>query len=173
MKMMLKCPPASLVPLATLFVFSGCVHRTDQPAGPLLEHRISYSAKGSRSEARHGSLFFQGEAVPDVYETVADDGITYRFRTRQQMWGDDGYHPGAPVEPAPASQDAFQTADRNTGWYHGPHKKPGTPVNWVYVEWSNGRAFVAPDQLDALADTKNLPPISRIARQRIPLPIRR
>lgn len=159
--------------IPVLCLLAGCRHSHPVPTGPVLEHRISYSAKGTRSEARHGALFYKGQAVPDVYEAVVDHQVTYRFRTRNEMWGDDGYHPGPRLDPAPPVEEGFRPADRETGWYSSSGRKPGTPADWVYVEWSGGSAFVAPDRLGVLAESQNLNPISRIGREQLLLPARR
>lgn len=159
--------------LISFLVLPACVHKSPDSAGPSLQHRISYSAYGTRSEARHGELFYRDTAIPDTFSLVADHGTAYRFRTRSNMWGDDGYHPGAPVDTFRISEEPFTRASLDQGWYSGPEKRPDTPADWVYVEWKDGNAFADPARLHLLAETLDLEPIPRSSRRPLPLSIRR
>jgi hypothetical protein len=158
--------------LMALFLFPSCAHTLPEPDGPSLQHRISYSAYGTRSEARHGQLFYRDTAIPDTFSLVVDHGIAYHFRTRSNMWGDDGYHPGAPVDAFGLSDERFTPAFLDQGWYPGPDMRPETPATWIYVEWKGGNAFVDPAKLHLLADTLALKPIPRISRRPLPQSIR-
>ncbi len=139
----------------------------------VLEHRITYDAKGTRSESRHGYLYVDGNAVPDVFQLVYDGQKYYSFRTRSNMWGDDGYHVAYRDLEIPRSDKSVTAQEFDRGWYLGKKKKSGTPKHWIYVEWNQESAFTAPSALTSMAEDLNLRPINRVARLKLELPVRR
>jgi hypothetical protein len=126
-----------------------------------LEHVITYTGKGSRSEARHGELRFRGEAIPDVFQWILDGETAYRFQTRSHMWGDDGYHTAYREERPAVSEQPITKDEKMRGWYEGAKRKRNTPEGWVYVEWKQGRAFADPAVLSELAEQQQLKAIPR------------
>jgi len=149
---------AALVPLASV-----CV--STESAEPCISHTITYSNKGSRSEAQHGFLAIDGYDVPDNF-TFLQYGLTggraFSFTTRSHLWGSDGYWP-TEARIIPIGEGAFDDADLKQGWVQTPSQIPGIPQNWVYVEWLEGSAFVAPSSMEAMVEALNIPFIPRMA----------
>ena len=127
-----------------------------------LEHKISYSRKGTRSEAQHGYLYFDKTALPDVFEYVRQDDQAWSFHARRNIWGLDGYHT-AEVISIPDLGQGIGQADLERGWYRAPGRLGGTPTDWLHVKWGTNSAFVAPASIQALV-TALKPP--RLARDR-------
>jgi hypothetical protein len=101
---------------------------------PQVEHEIIYTAKGTRSEARHGHLKIDGREVPWAFSQIVVDGAAYRLRFRTQMWGDDGYHPDPSVPLLPESPVEISEEIAAQGYYCGSRRLRGTPGNWLYVK---------------------------------------
>ncbi len=138
-----------------------CALLADLPL-PQLEEKVTYSAKGSKSESSHHYLLVNEKAIPDTFNLVWQEGRLYRFHTRQHMWGTDGY--------APVKEDGFKITssdkkitdtDTQRKWYLGKARLDGTPDHWVYVEWRDGAAFVDPIAMNTLAEELKLPILRR------------
>lgn len=130
----------------------------------------TFSARGSRSEARHHFLKIEGYSVPDVFLRLKYGKYTFTFNARNNQWGDDGYlrSPGFEISP---SSDLLSEELRKTGWYEGRERLEGTPENWIYGEWENSAVFSAPEKLTEAVKTLNPPILSRYGK-RINLPLR-
>jgi hypothetical protein len=124
-------------------------------------HRISYSAKGSRSEARHGYIEIEGYTVPDVFEEIVYRGVGIGFRTRSHLWGDDGYWPDACVSLPEEKGPSLTAEDRERGWIVTDMTPGDLPEEWVFVKWEGGSAFVAAEALKDLVDEMQLPILER------------
>ena len=81
-------------------VFAGLVScgsaavKNETPQSKLsVVHSVTYGHKGTKSESESGSLSVSGILVPDLFTAVEADGKLYTFRTRTQLWGNDGYFP--------------------------------------------------------------------------------
>jgi len=121
-----------------------------------------YSARGTRSEARHHYLEIEGERIPDVFSKVVYKGLSFTFGSRKYHWGDDGYLRGSDTEvtgsPSPISAEQLER-----GWYEGGGILQGTPENWIYGEWKGGALLAAPEKLGWAVETLDLPVIPRDA----------
>ncbi len=126
-----------------------------------MSHWVTYSAKGSRSEARHGFIEIEGYTVPDVFTSLVYKGIGVTFSSRSYHWGDDGYWPSAKVAVPEVEGPSLSETDKETGWKITDKRPAGLPENWVYVEWEEGAAFVAPDRLKDFVEKMGLPLIPR------------
>jgi hypothetical protein len=143
--------------IALTFLACGFVYGDDLK----VEHKMTVDNEGSRSEARHGYLLINGKAVPDFFWTVVAAGQHFVFHQRKNIWGDDGYFPlNLPVDIATAKVKITKD-DLKQGFYIGKDRKPGTPANWLYLEWKNGAGFCAADRLIELIDLLALVPIPR------------
>ena len=121
-----------------------------------------YSARGTRSEARHHYLEIEGERIPDVFSKVVYKGFSFTFGSRKYHWGDDGYLRGSDAEvtgsPSPISAEQLER-----GWHEGGGILQGTPENWIYGEWKGGALLAAPEKLGWAVETLDLPVIPRDA----------
>jgi hypothetical protein len=121
-----------------------------------------YSARGTRSEARHHYLEIEGERIPDVFSKVVYKGLSFTFGSRKYHWGDDGYLRGSDAEvtgsPSPISAEQLER-----GWHEGGGILQGTPENWIYGEWKGGALLAAPEKLGWAVETLDLPVIPRDA----------
>ena len=121
-----------------------------------------YSARGTRSEARHHYLEIEGERIPDVFSKVVYKGLSFTFGSRKYHWGDDGYLRGSDAEvtgsPSPISAEQLER-----GWYEGGGILQWTPENWIYGEWKGGALLAAPEKLGWAVETLDLPVIPRDA----------
>jgi len=121
-----------------------------------------YSARGTRSEARHHFLEIEGERIPDAFSKVVYKGLSFTFRSRKYTWGDDGYLRGSdsevPGSPSPISEEHLER-----GWYEGGEILEGTPENWLYGEWKGGTLLAAPEKLGQAVETLDLPVLPRDA----------
>lgn len=124
---------------------------------PRVEHEITYTAKGTRSEARHGHLKIDGQEVPWAFSQIAVGGAAYRLRFRTEMWGDDGYHrdPSAVLPPESPLEMSEEAAAQ--GYYCGSQRLRATPANWLYVRWDGRSAFVAADRIGRLIEDFGIP----------------
>ncbi len=111
-------------------------------------HTVTYTHKGSRSEAEHGHLFINDVEIPDVFTRVISNDIEYRFYQRKYLWGKDGYFPVSETERKQIKTSSKQITiqDLNQGWYTGKERLEGTPETWFYAEWYNGSAFTDPEE---------------------------
>jgi hypothetical protein len=146
----------------TIFFILACFALTSVWGDDLkIEHKVTVDNEGSRSEARHGYLLLNGKAMPDFFWTVVAANQHFIFHQRKNMWGDDGYFPLKVAVDIGTAKVKFTKDDLKQGYYMGKDKKPGTPANWLYLEWKNGAGFCAPDRLVELIDDLALVPIPR------------
>ncbi len=124
-------------------------------------HRITFSAKGTRSEARHGFIEVEGYTLPDVFTEVVYRGIGVGFRTRSHMWGDDGYWPDARVSLPEEKGPALSAEARERGWAMTDETPEKLPENWAFVKWKDGSAFVTADCLKDFVEEMELPLLER------------
>jgi hypothetical protein len=148
----------------TLFFVLACLVLTSvrgDGADLKIEHKFTLDREGTRSEARHGNLLINGKAVPDFFWTVVAADQHFVFHQRKNMWGDDGYFPlNLPLNIS-AAKAGITKDDLTQGFYKGKDKKPGTPADWLYLEWKDGAGFSAPERLIDLIDFFVLAPIPR------------
>jgi hypothetical protein len=123
---------------------------------------IEYDNKGSRSESRHHYLALNGKSVPDVFEMIEIDGTLYRFATRDNNWGDDGYVP-VPDSEMPYSGDSgsITSENKSRGWYLSEKRKKDTPRNWCWVSRDGKTAFVSPERINEFSETMGFTDIPR------------
>jgi hypothetical protein len=124
-------------------------------------HRVTYSAKGTRSEARHGHLEIEGYALPDVFTELSYQEVGVSFYSRSHLWGDDGYWPDARVslpeqEGPPLSEEA-----KERGWILADKVPADIPEEWVWVKWKDGSAFVDAESLKDFINEMELPLLQR------------
>ena len=133
----------------------------------MLRGRVSFSHKGTRSEAQHGYLYLKGRAIPDVYRLVICNGSVFRFFQRRHMWGRDGYFPvktGEYGEIVKGSTDAGTDVIQR-GYYRGNVRHRNTPESWIFVRWDGGSAFVSPERIADLGMVLSLRAIPRSIRR--------
>lgn len=134
------------------------VEREETPEG--ITFITAYSARGSRSEARHHYIEIEGFSVPDVFSQLKYKDFPFVFISRQYHWGDDGYvRAGELAVPESTSAVAEELLER--GWYEGAERLSGTPGNWIWGAWKGGSLFAAPEKLAEAAKELNLPPLPR------------
>lgn len=124
---------------------------------PQVEHEITYTAKGTRSEARHGHLKIDGQEMPWAFSQIVVGDDAYRLRFRTQMWGDDGYFPDPSVPRPPESPVKISEEAAAQGYYCGSRRLRGTPENWLYVRWDDRSAFVASERIGRLIEEFGIP----------------
>jgi hypothetical protein len=145
--------------LATLlllhFAAAACTGRIS------VRHDVTYTNKGTRSEAQHGHLFINEIRVPDYYSRVLADGKSFIFLQRQHRWGDDGYFQEEEAKNPGRSETPVSNEQKEQGWYTGTLRLAKTPCSWLYLEWEGGSAFAAPEALSRLAEAEKLPLLLR------------
>ena len=121
-----------------------------------------YSARGTRSEARHHFLEIEGERIPDAFSKVVYKGLSFTFRSRKYTWGDDGYLMESHAA-VPGSASFIPAEQVERGWYEGGEILKGTPENWIYGEWKDGALLAVPEKLGQVVETLDLPVLPRDA----------
>lgn len=160
----MKTKPAFLFPFIAITLFlpgPGSIYPMSKT--PDIEHNVTFSHKGTRSEAKHGHLIINGSEIPDVFTLVFTGERAYKFYQRTHLWGRDGYFPAksAKIPEIKQSEAEISSESLKKGWYTGKEKLKGTPPCWVYVEWEGGNAFVSPDSIEKMAGALNLKKIQR------------
>lgn len=132
-----------------------------------IEHRVTYTRKGTRSEAKHGHLWINRRKLPDVFTLVKFEDRVYKFYQRRQLWGRDGYFPIKESE----KKITIRGSDRYIsdeylfrGWYMGDFRFKHTPSSWIYVKWRGGGAFVSPHKIDEMISVIKIKIIPRFKR---------
>ncbi|MBL3540013.1 hypothetical protein [Aminivibrio sp.] len=134
------------------------MEREETPEG--ITFITAYSARGSRSEARHHYIEIEGFLVPDVFSRLKYKDFPFEFISRQNHWGDDGYVLAGELV-VPESPSAVAEEQLEKGWYEGPERLSGTPGNWVWGTWEGGSLFAAPEKLAEAAKELKLPLLPR------------
>jgi hypothetical protein len=141
-----------LMLLSFSLAVSGCAKDTVQ-----IEHYLTYSAKGTRSEARHGHLSINGEEIPWAFKTVNFNGKTYTLNFRNHLWGTDGYHQDSVPAILAVSEDILSAEYLSKGYCLANKRPVGLPESWIFVTWGQGEsAFVAPDAIKELIKERNI-----------------
>ncbi|SMC17544.1 hypothetical protein SAMN02746041_00339 [Desulfacinum hydrothermale DSM 13146] len=140
-----------------------------------VEHYLTYSNKGSRSEARHGHLKINGKEIPWCFDWLVADGRSFSFHTRMNLWGDDGYFPDASPPPEKVSRTKVPRAALARGYYVGDERLSGTPSSWIFVGWQaqgvQQSAHVDPMKIEVLIEDLHLPVkdgMTRMLLRRVP-----
>lgn len=133
------------------------------------EHSVTYSAKGTRSEAQQGHLSLNGVEVPKCFTRIWLEDKVYCFKQRVHPWGSYGYWPCDPVIPPIPIQNKLTTAERQQGWRLGEAQPEDMPKSWVNVQWKDGSAWAAPEALGKLAEDQGLPVLERLPMEFVPL----
>jgi len=129
------------------------------------EHRIEYSSKGTRSEAKHGYLYLNGDKIGDYFTLIIYNDEAYKFFQRDHRWGKDGYFPNKAIktdEKTGVSKEEITSEVLDRGWYEGNEKLKSTPPYWIYAEWQSGSAFVSIEKIREMADALGLKKIPRV-----------
>jgi hypothetical protein len=121
---------------------------------------VTYSGRGSRSEARHHFVEIHGVLVPDFFSRLKYKNYAFQFVSRNYLWGDDGY---VRTEEFSLSESASPVTEEQLkkGWYQGTERLAGTPEDWVWGEWNGGALFAAPEKLREAATELNLTQLQR------------
>jgi len=142
-----------MIAFAVVLALAGCM-----AGGPTVSHDITYTAKGTRSEARHGHLFVDSHEVPWVFSRVSCGQTSYVLRFRSNLWGDDGYWPEVPVYTPAQAGSPIPAESLRKGYYRSLRRPAGTPESWIWVQWGNDQAaVVAPDRIDTLIKAEQIP----------------
>jgi len=128
-------------------------------------HWVTYSAKGSRSEARHGHLEIEGYTLPDVFTRLSYRGVGVSFDSRSNLWGEDGYWPDAQVSLPEEEGPPLPEEAKERGWILADKVPSDIPEEWVWVKWKDGSAFVAAERLKDFVEEMGLPLLERYGNQ--------
>lgn len=159
-----------IIHIVFLILFLGCAgtgENAESSSCQLIKHRVNYTNKDTRSEARHGYLVVGGYTIPDVFIFVTCRAKTYKFMQRRYGWGNDGYFPVEKISIESADAKISQS-ELERGWYEGVEKKKQTPKCWLYVKWDGGAAFVAPGSMKDFIQAHDLGTIPRMKMQKLP-----
>ncbi len=127
----------------TLLLFNACVTTSTTTH---INHHLTYTAKGTRSEAQHGHLVLNGKELPWVFNKIAHNGVSYSMRYKKHAWGTDGYQRDTtPFEPQVTTQMITKQILKQ-GYYINNKYLKGTPKNWIFVQWQKS-AFVHPTKI--------------------------
>ena len=146
--------------LLVFFPVIGC----DSKQSLIVKHKITYSQKGSRSEAQHGHLKINGKRVAAHFSYIIVNKKHFSFFTRQHLWGFDGYHPVTKKEMKTTIQNsdkAITKTHKTRGWYIGSKKLIGTPDNWLYLKWGAGEGFSLFEKIPDLIKINKIPFLKR------------
>ena len=124
-------------------------------------HKIETSRTGSKSEAKHGFLYFQNKKIPDTFNLIVSSECSFQFFQRKYLWGLDGYHPSQGKE-----KEFFKTKNSSKNlegkfFLLGDIKFANIPSNWIFVKWANKSAFINPLKIFDFIKLFNLKKISR------------
>lgn len=131
-----------------------------------VEHYLTYTSKGTRSEARHGHLRINATAVPYGFERIVAGDQSFAMYFRKYHWGDDGYHRAEPPYFPPSSSLNLTGKQIEKGYVLGGERYQNTPDQWIYVEWKGGRAFVDPQFLNTLIKDQGIRTYSPFAPEK-------
>lgn len=126
-----------------------------------LQHKVTYSHKGTRSEARHGYLYLDEKRVPDCFTMLVAEGKAYSFFTRSNRWGNDGYFQVEKAPTLPETSTQITAEQKKRGWYKGKKRLTGTPEDWVYVRWKKGEAYANLEGMKKLKQQFSIPRLPR------------
>jgi len=129
-------------------------------------HIVTYTAKGTRSEARHGYVEIEGYMVPDIFVCLSYRDEAVVFLTRSNLWGDDGYWPSLEVVLPEKRGAPLTVKEKIKGWRISQDVPSNLPGDWVFVKWKNGSACVSAKKLKNFAETMDLPTITREGTER-------
>ncbi|MBN2429224.1 MAG: hypothetical protein JXK94_12885 [Deltaproteobacteria bacterium] len=135
-----------------LLFIAGCADKTLQ-----IDHYLTFSAKGTRSESRHGHLVVDGREIPWAFKQIAFEGKSYSLHLRSYLWGNDGYHPDEP--PLVQEKDGPMVSPETLakGYWLGAKRPQNIPGNWFLVTWGkNSFAYVAPHAIDTLIEEQKI-----------------
>ena len=142
-----------MIAFAVVLVLAGCM-----TGSPMVSHDITYTAKETRSEARHGHLFVDSYEVPWVFSRVSCGQTSYVLRFRSNLWGDDGYWPEVPAYTPAEKGTPIPAGSIKKGYFRALKRPAGTPDDWIWVQWGKDQAaFVAPGRMDALIEEEKIP----------------
>lgn len=152
-----------IIPLITALLYlTACSCKTIFPNNSeTWKHEIEYSRKGTKSEARHGYLYYKGNQIPDCFTSITIPSKTYYFFSRDMLWGDDGYFESSEPLILIKSNLSISDAVKTKGYYLGLEKLEGTPAYWVFVQWDGGKAYVDPMRFDVLIKEQKLKTLPR------------
>jgi len=145
---------------------TGCTFASAKTGSSKLSviHEIKYSNKGTRSEGRSGYLKINNIVIPDCFTLVIVEDKIFSFKTKNTLWGDDGYFPVADKSAEsfyPAIKKSISDSDLARGWSEVEGRYQNIPSHWIFVKWHNGSAAVAPEKIDEFVKSKSLSHIPR------------
>lgn len=126
-----------------------------------IENKVKYSNQGTKSEARHWSLFINGINIPDVFNKVYCQDQLFIFAQRAAMWGDDGYFKSQEKLIIAESKKTISNEDLKKGWYIGKEKLINTPDTWIYAEWEDKAVFIDYKKINDLINELKLKTMPR------------
>jgi hypothetical protein len=136
-----------------ILLIAGCSSQTVE-----VNHFLTYSAKGTRSEARHGHLIVNGKEMPWAFKQIAVNGKSYSLHFRSNLWGDDGYHPDGVVLVPEKGDETVASETLEKGYWLGAERPENIPQHWLFVTWGQrSSAFVAPGAIDKLIKEQDIP----------------
>ncbi len=135
-----------------------------------IEHSVTYSNRGTKSEAKHGHLSVNGKELPDVFMSVRSEDATYKFYQRKYRWGKDGYFPYKEKDKTAVKKSAKKISKKELekGYYTGKELLEGTPGNWLYTEWGDGSCYVSPEAVENMIQDLRLKIIPRWTGLKMP-----
>jgi len=129
-----------------------------------VKHTITYSNKGSKSEARHGHLKINKKYFPNYFPYVIINKKHFVFYCRKHMWGDDGYFPVSTSEKIISIKKSKKKINKNQlakGWYPGKTQLDSTPSNWIYIKYKKGSWFLDYNKLQDFIKVNKITRLNR------------
>lgn len=155
----------SLVPLG------GCASKTrrhdpqmdvqDRTALGDWSHFTQVTARGSKSEGRHGHLHFKGRGFAPCFDRLVTPLGTFRYVVSRVLWGDHAWTREGAETPATAATNgtALGKAALDKGWVESKERLSGTPDAWVRAERDGKAWWVDPARFKDLRQAAGLSPI--------------
>jgi hypothetical protein len=135
---------------ALLFIFTFQLNAETS----IVKHSVTYHKKGSRSESRTGILTINNYPLPTVFDYVQCEGTVYKNHIRKTRFGTHGYFPVDERLEIDVDSTMISEKNLNNGFYISQKKLSGTPKDWIYVQWGNNSAFIAPSEIENVMSMK-------------------
>lgn len=125
------------------------------------DYSIEIQKEGSKSELRSHFLYINGKVLPDVFNTIFTGSDYYRFQTRTEPWGDDGYVKMEKEFSFEISENSLDSSELEQSFYYSAVKKKNTPRNWLYFSRDSLSGWINPAVIFQFIETQNFELIPR------------
>jgi hypothetical protein len=152
-----------------IFILSACgiitaMGKTSANKKITVVHEVKYTKKGTRSEGKSGYLIIDNVILPDCFIKIVADRKVFEFKTKNNTWGSDGYFPSENEQADviySVQAGTISDVDISKGWSEVSGRRSNVPDGWIFVQWENGSAAVAPDKISELINKKSIKQIQR------------